>query len=438
MTDTPTKSKTVKRRIGCIREIKGARGTSFQIVLRRKGAKPLYRSVQGTRKDAEKELRRMMGQLDKGMQLDRGSRTLKQWIDEWLDGPAKSKRATRTYERYRSLLLDHTSDALGNMLLREVTPAAIEKQYSIMLDSGSRTQRKKVKQGDGTYLTPPPRGLSARTVTHYHRVLSLCLKRAARDRLIDHNPCLDADRPSLKQTADRSSKGETVAPIVMQVLDQTDLATLLGKLAASKSTVLPYPLALLALDCGARRGELLALRWTDLDPERRALRIDRAIDVTKEFGVVIKPALKNEHSRRTVTLSASTVAALLAERARQEAEQRELDRILPAAALMFPGTDTETGLPLPLEPRDPDAVSKAFRRLAKAAGFPGLRFHDLRHNFASHKLRLGVSIAEVSQALGHANAAITLSVYSHAVPRREAGAGLMDSIMPPKAPSQVA
>jgi integrase len=167
----------------------------------------------------------------------------------------------------------------------------------------------------------------------------------------------------------------------------------------------------------------LALRWIDVDFERRTIRIDQATDETKANGVTIKPELKNESSRRTITISHGTAATL---RALWKEQAEDCLQVGTRPALVFPASPHEPATPL--RPRE---VTKAFGRAVRKFGFHGLRFHDLRHNCASHMLKAGRTVPDVAQHLGHSTPAITMQVYAHAIPRKETGAGLLDDLMGP-------
>ena len=243
-------------------------------------------------------------------------------------------------------------------------------------------------------------------------------KDAKRLRLIPDNPAADVKRRRIKR-AGREGAAD------MHALPLDRMVALFDTVRAANLKSLPHPLALLAFDSGARRGELLAARWCDLDLDRRTLRIERAVDETEAHGVTIKDSPKNESSRRTITLSVQTIATLRAWRARQIEDRLKLGAQLPADALIFPlSVETPT---MPLRPRE---VTKAFSRLVKREGFAPFRFHDFRHSCASHLLARGVPVPEVSRHLGHSSPQVTMTVYAHAIPDANSGVGLLDQLMP--------
>ena len=185
-----------------------------------------------------------------------------------------------------------------------------------------------------------------------------------------------------------------------------------------------FPVVALAAGTGARINELLALEWAAVDWTTNALRIDAALKPTK--AGLERGAPKTERSRRMIRLDEGLAALLKAERDRQEAEQRKIHGIgdvttlrslLPERALIFPASPLD-----PAKPRRHGPISKAFAARAAKLGLGGLRFHDLRHTHATLLLQAGVPVAAVSARLGHANAAVTLGIYSHATSDAEAAA----------------
>jgi len=323
------------------------------------------------------------------------------------------------------VLRQYVEPRIGKLPLRELGPLDIERLYHALGENGGRPRGPKPK----TKRDVPPKGLAPRTVILTHRVLFGCLKDAARLRVIDHNPVADVKRPRVTKTAATAGDGGR-SPAKMQILDTDDLSRLLDGFRTRRLETASYPLVLLALDSGARRGELLGLRWSDVDLDKRTLKIQRSVETTRAHGVTLKPELKTESSRRTITLSAQTASVLRGLWKEQTETLLKIGRRLPLDALIFPVSILE-----PTTPRRPSGVTKGFVRVANDLGFTGLRFHDLRHNCASHMLEAGRSIPDVAHHLGHSNPAITMSVYAHAIPRKESGSGLLDMMMPALTPA---
>ena len=418
------KSKRARGRGGVIR-IKGKLGDTFQCridlagLTGQSGRRQMHVRNFKTEDEADEELKRVLKKAKAERRLPAAERKLSAWVEEWLPTIAEEV-SVKTFERYAELLRLHVLPTLGDKTLRQVSTADIEALYRRLKQEGRR-----VREG------AEPKGLHRRTVLHIHRVLHQCLQDAKRLGYVEANAAaLVKKAKKARQTAPDSA--DAPAAGTMKILAWDDLQTLLAGFRKHASVNAPFPLVQLALDSGARRGEFLALRWSDFDFEKRTMRIDRAVHETKAEGITISRELKNKSSRRTVTLSASTIAVLKEERERQMQQQARLQGggnvvafpALPTGALAFPRSPlTPT---LPMRPRE---VTKAFARIAGKSGFPGLRLHDMRHNCASHMLANGRPVPSVSAHLGHANSAITMAVYAHAIPKKEAGLGLLDEMM---------
>ena len=223
---------------------------------------------------------------------------------------------------------------------------------------------------------------------HYHRLLRRALHQAVRWELLARNPADLVDPPR-------------VTPVEMKALDEDGLVPLLGVVRDTKLH-LPTPLAAVT---GLCRGELLALRWSDVDLETGECRVVRSLQETPD-GVGFK-APKTARGRRVVLLPRLAVSALKAHRASQNGERLRLGTAYEDQDLILARAD---GSPWP-----PSQFSSEFARLVKKRGIR-CRFHDLRHSHASQLLRQGVPVKVVSERLGHASASITLDVYSHVLP----------------------
>lgn len=409
MSSRTTKARAVKRRRGSIIEVQGAHGVAyklkFDLPTGEKGERRThYKTIKGTREEAEAELARLTGQAGRGVDLKAGQQTLSSWIEEWLEHHVGDDVSTRTFERYAELLHHYVVPEIGDYPLAVLGVLHIERLYKKLAKSG----RRRPSKNSGS-------GLSPRTILHVHRVLSQCLRDAKRFRLIPDNPMADVKR--------RKVKGQAADAAQMHVLSLDRILKLFEIIRAANLKSVPLALAVLAFDSGARRGELLALRWSDVDLDGRTVRIDRTVDDTKENGVTIKPEPKNESSRRTITLSAETITTLRAWRASQLEGRLKLGAHLPPDALIFPvSIETPT---VPVRPRN---VTKAFSWLVAREGFDGFRFHDFRHSCASHLLERGVPVPKVSKHLGHSSPQVTMTIYAHAIPDGDGGMGLLDRL----------
>ena len=349
--------------------------------------------VRGTKRDAERALAEALHQRDTGIDVSPGKLTVADYLRRWLRDYAAQSVAASTLERYTGIVEHHLIPALGSLRLRDLRPAHIQATYGRALAAGGRV--------DGA-----AGGLSPRTVLHHHRLLREALGHAVRWQLIARNPA-DA------VTAPRPGRAE------MRVLDSEQAGQLLEVAAGTPY----YALIYLALATGARVGELLGLRWQDIDLDRRTLHITRSARRFAGQGVIFQET-KTHRSRRPVALSPEMVA-LLREHRRSQAEQRlAVGPAYSDRGLVFA---SPTGQPV-----DGSNLRRAFRRILSDAGLPRLRFHDLRHTAATLMLRSGAHPKVVSERLGHATVSLTLDTYSHVLPdlQRDAAEAL-DGILPP-------
>lgn len=332
-----------------------------------------FETVRGSKREAQKVLRDRLTAVDNGTYANAGKLTVAQWLTDWL-GQAKHGTSAKTWERYTEIVNHHLVPGLGAITLNQLSAAAIQQFYAKALESGRR-------DGKG--------GLSPQTVRHFDRVLNVTLKRARALGLIARNPVEDVAKPKVE-------RGD------MRILSPDEARALL---AIARPTRLFAPV-FLALGTGLRRGEILGLRWSDIDLPRSSLTVAQSLETTTT-GLRFKEP-KTKRGRRTIALSASVVEELKAHRARQAKERLQLGLGKDPAMLVFTKIDGE--------PVQPDGMSKEFVALAKRAGLPGVTLHTLRHTHASDMLRANIHPKIVSERLGHASVAITLDVYSHAVP----------------------
>ena len=284
----------------------------------------------------------------------------------------RPQAAPSTLRRY-SGIARRLKETLGSVLLQQLRPTQIQALYA------------RLETGDAKH-----RPLSKRTVLHHHRVLREALHQAVRWQLLVANP---ADAATPPRPVNRE----------MRTLSAQELHALLDSLGSDDLGDLVY----VAVQTGARLGELLALRWSDLDLDWGHASIVRSLDEYRLDQEPIFRPPKTGRGRRSVALSSETVRVLREHRTAQverrlgAPEWRDYD-------LVFADV---SGTPLPKA-----RVSRQFRESARRAGFAGLRFHDLRHTAATLMLGAGVHPKVVSERLGHSTIAITLDTYSHVLP----------------------
>lgn len=242
--------------------------------------------VRGTKRDAERVLAEALHQRDTGIDVSPGKLTVADYLRPWLRDYAGHNVAPSTLARYRSIVEQHLIPTIGSLKLSELRPAHIQAAYGVFLRPGSRR--------DGSRL-----GLSARTVLHHHRLLHEALDHAVRLQLIARNPA-DAVAPPRPATTE------------MRVLDEEQVTQLLA--AAAETPY--YAFVYVALATGARLGELLALRWEDIDLRTGTTSIIRTVKRVTGRGLTFGTP-KTHRSRRPVALSAETGEVFQEHRRRQ-------------------------------------------------------------------------------------------------------------------------
>jgi len=339
-------------------------------------------TVKGRKSDAERRLRELLGNLDKGAYTPPGKLTVGQHLNNWLAGYVTTNCSLRTLDGYKSIIEHHLSPNLGHFLLRQLTPQAIQLYY------GKACQE-----------------LSARTVHHQHRVLSEALKYAVRQGLLGRNPCELVDPPKPRRKA-------------MRTLDPSEVNALVE--AAEDSYY--FPVIYTALSTGLRQAEVLALRWRDLD-----LGIIPSVSVNRVLyrrnGNYGFHEPKTAHSRRLVEMTPKLAAFLKGYRQGREALWRELGKELGLDDLVFTNVKGN--------PICSSSLDREFGRILVKAGLKNVRFHDLRHTFASLMLLRGAKPKVISEALGHSSVAFTMDVYSHILQGMQSEAMiLLDEVLP--------
>ena len=339
-------------------------------------------TVRGTKKEAEAELSRKLAEIESGGFVDPGNIKVAEYLNRWLKH-VETKTSAKTHERYSEIVRLAIAPALGTIKLAKLTPMHIQAFYGEALTSG-HIKRKT--------------GLSARTVLHYHRILFQALKQAVRWRLLSNNPA-DAVEPPVPEQKE------------MVALDEDQTATLIEEV---KGHALYIPV-LLAVTTGVRRGEVLALRWCDVDLDRATLSITQTLEKTREGGLRFKQP-KTKKSRRSISLPLMTVDSLRKHRAKQ------------AELYLSLGVGwNEQGLvctKLAGQTINPNSLTSGFANFVARLDIPKVRFHDLRHTHATQLLKEGVHPKVAQERLGHATIAVTLDLYSHVMPGMQEDAAL--------------
>jgi integrase len=321
-----------------------------------------------SRSEAQTKERQVLREIEEQCVFEAPNTTVEQLLQSWLTHTAPTAASQpispKTHERYVSIV--------RNQLIPHLGMIPIHKLNSRHITEMQTTLRKQ--------------GLSGTTCLHVHRVLHTALNFGVKN--------LGVVKSNAASTV-RSPR----ASVRRLDVDEQGIAMLL---AATVGTRLQVPVMLAAMT-GVRRGELLALRWQDVDFERKRLVVSRSLEETKAFGLRFKAPKSGRV--RVLPIADALLAALNRHKTQQTVDRRRLASAYADHELVFCNED---GSPWP-----PDTLTKQFGAIAKGIGMKGFRLHDVRHGFASISLKQGTSVKEVSELLGHSSPLITLSTYAH-------------------------
>lgn len=351
-------------------------------------------TITGTKAQAEARLTAIQHAQNVGTYIEPTELTLADWLTSWLRDYVKPPNAShRTHETVRALIRDHIIPGIGDVKLHKLSAGDLQRFLVSLLVKPCSIHGKP---------------LAFASVRRIRSVLSGALKQAIHDKKLLTDPCV-----GVKIT----NPGKTQKAQDMTVLTERQLSELLRR---SKGTNIEIEV-LIAATTGMRLGEVLGLRWDDLDWEKRTIRIDEALEVSQDYGRSLK-APKSTASRRVIDLPPSVVEPLR----RHQIEQMKL-------RTEKGGAWNEAGLVCPWKRRlrgrkgsaandgglqSVSRVSHDFSNFmaAKCPDLPQITYHGLRHTFASLMIHQGASYTEVSRMLGHASPVVTLDIYSHAIP----------------------
>jgi len=338
------------------------------------------RTVRGSKKEAERVLAELVAEIDHGIGLNALDVTVEQLLDRWLTHN-EADFSPSTVLVARGYIQRTIVPLIGQQFVSQITTSELDAFY----------YRLRTKGGGGKPLSPA-------TIRRVHGILRRALSQAVRWNLIRHNPAIDASPPRVPKPVIKPPAPHQVAEIFKAIEDaRADLAAFV----------------LLAASSGARRSELLALRWNDLDFDTGTLVISRGL-VRSEHGLVEKDT--KTHQARRLSLDTTTIGRLRAHRERTQALAKAVGvQLAPDCYLFSDSVDSRT-------PWSPHFVSLAFGRFADSVGADDVRLHDLRHYVATRLLSSGVDVRTVAGRLGHRDASTTLNVYSHFVPESDAKA----------------
>lgn len=352
---------------GMIRQKKKGQWEGRIVVGHKENGDPIFRYVYAkTQKELIDKLHHKIDEFRDAELTENSNMTLGEWLDKWIAEYMTGTIRESTLYGYKTYIEKYIKPTLGNKQIAFITTAEIQKFYNNLKMNGRIQNRNIYGQG-----------LSDASVVRVHYMLHEAMDMAVKEHLISKNP----------------TNGTTVPKIVkkeMQVLTDEQLETFM-KLIDSEEHWRDFFYT--ELTTGLRRGEICGLKWTDFDETEGKLNINRSIDVRN--GVITEGETKTGQGKRSFYLPVSTANVLKERKKNAKGEWIFTD---------------------PLNPELPVAPPAAYRKmklLLKKAGLPNIRFHDLRHTFATHTLTSGVDAKTLSGILGHTNASFTLDTYTH-------------------------
>ncbi len=326
-----------------------------------------------TKQEAQKKKNDALRELEQGALATGPQQKIKDYLENWIENVHRDNVRISTYVKYKKHIKYIVAE-LGDVWLQKLAPEQVRRFYT-------KLSARKDKGG---------RELSSKTVYEVHGVLHLALKNAVRWGYVSRNVC-DLVKPPRVVSRE-------VVPLSLEQA-QTFLT-------GARENRLEMLLTM-AVVTGMRRGELLALRWSNIDFERRTLVVLHTVDYIPKHGYV-EDEPKTKAGKRLISLPSFLIDMLKQHRMKQQKQMVEQGEKWEDRDLVFTGLHGGYFSPRYLE--------KLFKKLFADAGFPGMHFHDLRHSAATILLSMGINMKVIQELLGHSDVAITLGLYSHLLP----------------------
>lgn len=343
-----------------------------------------FKRVSGNEKEAKAELRKMITEYEQGLAIRKLPKTVGEWMDEWVENYLPHVEET-TKVGYKTKIKCYIKPAIGDILVQSLRAYHVQKMVNDMID----------------------RGLSAKNIKDTYNNINAAMKKAVVLRMVPYNPCEGVSLPKVKRYK-------------AKVYDITNIHKLLE---IAKGTDMYLPI-FLCVTFGLRRGELLALRWSDIDLKTKTLSVRNNM-VRGEKGFIMK-APKSEAGIRDIRFGDDALEVLRA------AKKQYFDDMC-SYGVGFQNLNfvirQEDGSPM-----KPDSMTQKWERFIEHHKLPHIRLHDLRHSNATALIMAGVNPKVVQQRLGHSDVNITLNTYTHVLPEMDIQAAqILDSLVLKKA-----
>jgi len=340
-----------------------------------------YKTIKGTKKQAETEMRKMISEIENGGIVSPSALTVKEWMKTWLNS-YKTNIEETTKIGYQEKIDEYINPYIGHIPIKSLQSLVVQNLINDLKN----------------------KGLAPKTIRNFYNILNPAMKKAVELRMIPYNPCEGATLPKLVKFKPK-------------VYDKDQIAEVLEK---AKGTDM-YLIVVLEFSLGIRRGELCALRWSDIDFENKVLTISKN-RVNGKNGNVIQKSPKSEAGKRTISFG-SNVEDVLKEAKKQYDEAKQtLGRAFQDSDFVIHKGDGQ--------PYHPDSLTQKWSRFLERNGFEVIRLHDARHSHATALVQSGVNVKVVQERLGHSDVTLTLNTYTHVLPSmdREA-ANVIDSFI---------
>jgi integrase len=321
-----------------------------------------------TKQEAIRKKSEALRELEQGVLASGPQRKLGEYLEDWIENVHKGKLKISAYVKYKKLIKYVAADRLGNVWLQKLTPELVQRFYH--------------RLGE--------RKLSSKTINSVHGVLHIALDHAVRWGYVSRNVC---DFVTLPRIVTKEAVFLTVeqAHILLESVREHRLEELL----------------MLIVVTGMRRGEVLALRWSDVDFKRQVLHVLHTVDYIPKYGYV-EGEPKTKAGKRKINLPLFVVEMLQAYKQEQDELKAKVGEKWEGLGLVFP--DLKGGY------FNPNYLLRVFKKVLQDAGLAHMRIHDLRHSAATILLAKGVNVKVVSELLGHSDIVITFRTYGHLLP----------------------
>lgn len=332
----------------------------------------VFRNVKGSKRDANAVMHRLIAEMEQGKVVKKSNKTVAEWMEEWLSLYLPNIEET-TRVGYKTKIKCYIIPAIGHIQIGSLRAEHVQKMVNDMI----------------------ARNLSPKNIRDAYNNINAAMKKAVVLRYVAYNPCEGVVLPKLKKYR-------------AQVYDQKLIHQLLDMI---RGTDLYLPV-FLCVTVGLRRGEMLALRWDDIDFYNKLLKVRHNM-VRGEKGYIIK-APKSEAGIRDIAIGDEVLEELRLARSQYLADAFSYGPGFQNLGFVIRQADGS--------PYKPDSMTQKWERFLEESGLPKIRLHDLRHSNATALIQAGVNPRVVQQRLGHSDVSITLNTYTHVLPEMDAAA----------------